>query len=274
MPNHVYCHITIKEEDKITLKKLVDNERGIAGSLIPMPKELEKTTSPTRIVSEEQHKLNLKKKGTEKFWSNEITQAMSEDFKDRFLFDNWYDWSHFHYGTKWGCYDNELDDTTYTFTTAWSPLSEDILERLAKHIPSFYYTYEEETGWGGSLEFENGVCIESKSYDCPSWGDEHCFVINKAGVIMREDKLLNLKWDKESTEKRYNQVDDAGERWASYCEVCKLEETHNDGYKESKVGWYFSWNLSDYLGETLEDALNTIAKNEEVKEERNPIIWG
>ena len=54
MPNHVYCHILPSTDAGVQLlKEMVKGERGLAGYLIPMPKELRDTTSPSRIVTQE-----------------------------------------------------------------------------------------------------------------------------------------------------------------------------------------------------------------------------
>ena len=84
-------------------------------------------------------------------------------------FDNWYDWSWENWGTKWGTYDNKFfeKDREYTYTTAWSPLSEDIIEMLAKYIPTFKYHWEEEQGYGAESEYENGERVFYEEYDIP-----------------------------------------------------------------------------------------------------------
>jgi hypothetical protein len=38
-------------------------------------------------------------------------------------YDNWYDWAcdDRNWGTKWGCYDTEVEDDVIRCTTAWGP---------------------------------------------------------------------------------------------------------------------------------------------------------
>ena len=114
-----------------------------------MPQALHLTTSPTRICSPQAYKENEKNKDVEKYWGRIITKEMQEEFIDRYRFDNWYDWSLHNWGTKWGCYDNNLEENTYSFTTAWSPLCSDLIKEFSKLVSGFTYSYEEEQGWGG-----------------------------------------------------------------------------------------------------------------------------
>jgi hypothetical protein len=93
--------------------------------------------------------------------------------------NNWYDWNVRNWGTKWdvAVRDNEeypeteLTDESetlliYRFNTAWSPPTEAI-SKLSLQYPDldFELSYEEETGWGGLLQFEAGNVSEIESYD-------------------------------------------------------------------------------------------------------------
>jgi hypothetical protein len=134
-----------------------------------MPKELESTTSPARIVSEEEYIKQMKANETAKHKTYPITEERSKYLTDKYGFNNWYDWAYHNWGTKWGCYDNEYDDGTYRFTSAWGPVDDSILERFAKDIPTFSYSYEEETGWGGQFEMEDGEIVDSLHWEEPEW---------------------------------------------------------------------------------------------------------
>jgi hypothetical protein len=69
-----------------------------------------------------------------------------------------------------GCYDNECDDGTYRFTSAWGPIDDSIiLEHFVKDIPTFDYYYEEEQGWGAEFEFDNGEETYALEWDLPDW---------------------------------------------------------------------------------------------------------
>ena len=81
--------------------------------------------------------------------------------------DNWYEWSYNMWGTKWGTYDDEFhkSEHRYTYTTAWSPLHDSIIEMLAEEIPTFSYNWEEEQGYGAVYEFENGEIKAKGKFD-------------------------------------------------------------------------------------------------------------
>jgi hypothetical protein len=78
MPNHVYCYLS---SDSEILKEIA--EVGLPQFLLPMPKELVNTTSPTRIISE------LEKKNGKAG----ITKEESQELIKKYGQDNWYDWA-------------------------------------------------------------------------------------------------------------------------------------------------------------------------------------
>lgn len=52
--------------------------------------------------------------------------------------DAWYNWSCKNRGSKWGTYDHYIqedkdDEIEITFSTAWSPIKDEILEKLSRH---------------------------------------------------------------------------------------------------------------------------------------------
>ena len=76
--------------------------------------------------------------------------------------DNWYNWNVENWGTKWNCYDVIMSEITipyyekpilqYTFMTAWSPMSDDLVLILSKEFPKVHCTlYYNEPGmmYGG-----------------------------------------------------------------------------------------------------------------------------
>ena len=93
--------------------------------------------------------------------------------------NHWYDWNVRNWGTKWDVAihdedkypDTELMEESetslaYRFNTAWSPPTEAI-SKLSEQYPDldFELSYEEETGWGGLLQFEAGNVNEIETYD-------------------------------------------------------------------------------------------------------------
>jgi hypothetical protein len=93
--------------------------------------------------------------------------------------NHWYDWNVRNWGTKWdvAVHDNdkypeteiidEIDNAiAYRFNTAWSPPLEAIT-KLSEQYPTLHFNmhYEEETGWGGEVEFKNGFITTVEEYD-------------------------------------------------------------------------------------------------------------
>lgn len=123
---------------------------------------------------------------------------------------NWYAWNCAYWGTKWGFYDQECHDSQLDFTTAWSLISDELLDRIAKHIPDFTLDYEEEQGWGGQITYKNGELHQHEKYDIPNWD---CIGETEDGT-----------------------------------EVYRLAENYirlDDGYDS---GWYYHMNLEEPLG--------------------------
>ncbi len=165
MPNHCYAWITVQKKYEKKLEEIA--KVGLCRYYRPMPEELEQTTSPTRVVTEKEYAKQMKENETAKHKSYPITKERRKYLLCNYGYDNWYDWAYTNWGTKWGCYDNEYDDGTYRFTSAWGPVDDSILERLTKDIPTFDYSYEEETGWGGEFVMKDGEIISSLNWQEP-----------------------------------------------------------------------------------------------------------
>lgn len=67
MPNHCYTFITVEEKFNKKLKEIA--KVGLCRYYVPMPVELENTTSPARIVSEEEYIKQMKENETAKYKS-------------------------------------------------------------------------------------------------------------------------------------------------------------------------------------------------------------
>ena len=93
--------------------------------VLPLPKELENHTK--EIVTQEEY--DKWEPHPEHTWiGRPITQKMSDEFKEKFGTDNWYNWCINNWGTKWNANDvyinmNEPDGIEITFDTAWGPAS-------------------------------------------------------------------------------------------------------------------------------------------------------
>lgn len=108
--------------------------------------------------------------------------------------NDWYSFNNREWGTKWDIalsddasdYEREQmltveSDTTiiYRFDTAWSPPM-NAIERLSLQYPDATFTleYEEEQGWGGTMEIIDGSCNQIEEYDIPS---SHAEMIERRG---------------------------------------------------------------------------------------------
>ena len=83
--------------------------------------------------------------------------------------DNWYHWNIDNWGTKWGCYDQDIEGDQINFTTAWGSISDELLDSIGLHLQNFIFEYEEEQGWGGQIIYKNGELFQKEEYDIPNW---------------------------------------------------------------------------------------------------------
>ncbi len=128
MPNHITNIVTLRgeqEDVKKAMNNLLSKEKDEFvvdfNKSFPMPKELEGTTSPAKIVSEEEYKKIKKEKKKDNPFGMPITQKMSNDYLKRFGANDWYSWRIKNWGTKWGGYNSYvIDENMVQFDTAWS----------------------------------------------------------------------------------------------------------------------------------------------------------
>jgi len=132
--------------------------------ILPTPKELENTTSPVRIISQEDYDKTqelYKKHGKKNAWDlfnkdkiskeeqglmfqDGITQEISDKLKLLFGSDNWYTWRNNNWGTKWDIGEIILNDIdtescSFNFNTAWSP-PEPIIDKLRDMFPKLIFS--------------------------------------------------------------------------------------------------------------------------------------
>jgi len=200
MPNHVYNSISVEEKYADRLRDIA--EVGLCRYYFPMPEELKGTNSPPRI-------------GVGK--NDNITQEKYDYLKEKYGHADWYGWCIANWGTKWGCYDNEVDDGVYTFTTAWSPVDDKIIQKLMEDIPSFQYSFEEEQGWGAEITIQDGVIKHSFEYDTPIWDS-----VPKAEELGLE--IFELVEDYENTEGKFKK---------GYYAWCSLQEFLSDDLNDA-----------------------------------------
>ena len=80
------------------------------------------------------------------------------DCKEKYGFDNWYDWRVANWGTKWNACDSAYDEETemVKFDTAWS-IPYQIISKIAQDNPDAKLEgYSEEQGWFDEYHTENG----------------------------------------------------------------------------------------------------------------------
>ena len=136
MPNHIDNNVLIIASNEL-VKQIRDEIRGTElqdgdipsidfDKIIAMPKELEGTSSPAKIITLEEYEKNqariieineilekgevtdadeLRKLRIELEWECKgITIQMSSLWKSKYGADNWYEWNLENWGTKWGAY--------------------------------------------------------------------------------------------------------------------------------------------------------------------------
>lgn len=172
MPNYVYNTIQLTKELTSKQKKILKKieKQGICNYYLPMPESLNITSGSAvdgarRILKNEfgvipENKGNLSDKNFE-----EAIQS----FKNEKLYGakDWYEWKNKKYGTKWGDFDIEIRDNIITYTTAWSPLSFNVIEKLQQDFPNFEYEWEEEQGFGELYLSNNSILTLIETWNIP-----------------------------------------------------------------------------------------------------------
>jgi hypothetical protein len=130
MPNHVTNEVTFlgsTERIRELRAKCKTTESPFSFKAFhPMPTELVGTTSPPKIVTEQelQEWKDKLAKGELNEWEKDyrpITEKESKRFIKKYGTDNWYNWQIDNWGTKWDCYDQiEISEGEVHFNTAWS----------------------------------------------------------------------------------------------------------------------------------------------------------
>ena len=131
MPNHVTNEVKFLGSVE-SIKELREKCKGEKSpfsfqSFHPMPVELQGTSSPAKIVTEQelQEWKDKLAKGELSEWEKDyrpLTESEQFELKVKYGADNWYDWHIHNWGTKWDCYDHrgEGDESFVIFETAWS----------------------------------------------------------------------------------------------------------------------------------------------------------
>lgn len=154
MPNYVTNKVCIENGDIADILKIVSSEdrEFDFNKLIPMPADLQGTTSGSYLSSLEQKKQD----------ENVI----------KYGYGNWYDWSRGNWGTRWNANDISVDDCCITFDTAWStpfPIFEELSRRLPEATIIVDFADEDIGSNCGVLAFKNGV---GDFFDMSNRGEE------------------------------------------------------------------------------------------------------
>jgi len=139
MPNH--CNNTLMRLDGLPIGKLfnkflkkgnkfdeTDKETLDANKIIPIPKGIRKTMKFSTI---EWFQSNSGEDGKEER-EKKIEKLKKENF-DKYGAQDWYDWCVANWGTKWGCYDGQINEQSLWFASAWSPPIP-VIAQLSKKI--------------------------------------------------------------------------------------------------------------------------------------------
>lgn len=179
MPNHITNILTI-EGDEEQIKKCLVEIKGKEedqfidfNTFIPIPKELDGTSSPTQIISQKEYDEQEARiaKGElteiEKQWgvTRGITKEMSKKYIEEFGADNWYNWQVSNWGTKWNAYSQSHSegDNVITFDTAWST-PYNAMAHLSAKYPELKFSVkyaDEDFGYNvGEYTLQSGECLE------------------------------------------------------------------------------------------------------------------
>ena len=133
MPNWITNILTINADEKMVEKILSevksDESEFDFNLIVPQPIELEGTTAPARIISDEEYAEDS---------SKGITQAMSDELISKYGYNNWYDWRYEHWGTKWNADEVYISDNEITFNTAWCN-PQPLLVALSEKYPDIQF---------------------------------------------------------------------------------------------------------------------------------------
>jgi hypothetical protein len=183
MPNHVTNRLTIigTEEQVKQVREAIKGERDDQfldfNKIAPIPKELEGTISPMRILPQKEYDEQERKireddlTDMERQWglSRGLTQELADEYIAKFGHCDWYGWQNANWGTKWNAYDqNEIGEDCIEFDTAWSTPYE-LMVKLSKLFPEIEFQVEyadEDFGYNvGTYTLLDGDSIDENIPD-------------------------------------------------------------------------------------------------------------
>jgi hypothetical protein len=225
MPNYVSHLVKVSgkpanvEQFRTAIRKKdarIDDESAVIdfNRFIKMPEQLLKTTSPS-ITSrvEMERKLNPKFSIETDTISNlsgvklKAALAQEEELRNKFGYDNWYDWSKANWGTKWNACDPSIIGTSeepggivtfmFTFQTAWT-MPEGIINSMVSMCKSMKVSVEIQSEEEGSF-FDCLVTITPNSYEV-NIGEPFYYLEDNNGNLVKvndvdDDELKQLGLD-------------------------------------------------------------------------------
>jgi hypothetical protein len=134
MPNHITNRLTIigTEEQVKQVTEAIKGEREDQfidfNKIAPIPKELDNTQSPIRIISQKEYDEQEKRIAEGNLTDNEknfglsrgLTQKLADEYRKKFGHSDWYNWQIENWGTKWNAYEQVKVENVIEFQTAWS----------------------------------------------------------------------------------------------------------------------------------------------------------
>jgi hypothetical protein len=221
MPNWIRNNVTFSGNEEVIARMMneIKGEREEQfidfNKILPIPKELKGTQSPTRIISQEEYDKQEERIAKDELTEGErnwgisrgITQEMHDDFIKRFGYADWYGWQINNWGTKWNASDCIEFGDGIEFNTAWSnPFS--LLLALSKKYPEVRFDIrysDEDFGYNvGEYTLQNGEELEC---NIPKGGTYEAYVmamdIQYGGVDEYFDcneEIFNELWSEDDEE--------------------------------------------------------------------------
>lgn len=173
MPNHITNILEIdKNQDEIAELMQNGEELFDFNRIIPMPKELEGTNSPAKIVPDDdiQKELLAWDKSDFKNGRRPISETESKNLIAKYGANNWYDWCIANWGTKWNSYEVSYSDDKkkIVFDTAWScplPVIEALSEKFKDTTFTLKYADEDIGNNCGTVVLLNGEILSQEEGD-------------------------------------------------------------------------------------------------------------
>jgi len=224
MPNHVINILTIGASDELVarIKSEISGftkEEGVEmpidfDKIAPLPSELEGTTSPPQIISQEDYEKqeariaagDLEEHEKQFGVSRGITQEMHDEFIRKYGYADWYGWRTNTWGTKWNAYDQESrDNGDIKFETAWSTPYKLMVILSAKYPEATFKVRFSDEDFGhnvGEYTLQAGVMINE---NIPEGGSEDAYMM---ACDIRDE------WDYISTRIEEMDEQDLQDQWA------------------------------------------------------------